>query len=128
MSEIEVLFERLSSQYLSKITEERKKADELQMTAINNTLREWSNKFQNHLNTNNSNTNNTNNSNSNGKITSDHENNLTSLSSSKITDHDLLKDALTEAKDRQAKIISVWLIYLFIYLFIFFLFIMLNRK
>ena len=88
MSEIEVIFERLSSQYLNKINEERKKFDDLQLQAINNSLREWSNKFHSH------NTALTTNNNNGGIIGSNN-------------DQDLLKDALSEAKDRQGKIISV---------------------
>jgi hypothetical protein len=84
MTEMEQVFESLSSQYLSKIAEERKKADELQLTAINNTLREWMGKIQ-----------------INGTGDQLNESNI------QITEHDLLKEALSEAKERQGKIITV---------------------
>jgi hypothetical protein len=84
MTEMEQVFESLSSQYLSRIAEERKKADELQLTAINNTLREWMGKIQ-----------------SNGTGDQLNESNI------QITEHDLLKEALSEAKERQGKIITV---------------------
>lgn len=78
--DIEQIFERLSAQYLAKIAEERKKADDLQLVTLNNTLREWTGKFSQHANASHAN-----------------ESNET----------DLLKEALSEAKDRQGKIITV---------------------
>jgi hypothetical protein len=85
MSEVEHIFDKLSTQYLSKIAEERKQADELQLVAIDNTLREWMSKLH-----------------QNG-TTSGHSGN----SHLQASEHDLLKDALSEAKDRQGRIISV---------------------
>jgi hypothetical protein len=83
MSEVEQIFDKLSSQYLSKIAEDRKQADELQLAAIDHTLREWMSKL--------------------------HQNGTKSAHFPQLqaSEHDLLKDALSEAKDRQGRIISV---------------------
>jgi hypothetical protein len=89
MSELEIAFERLSAQYLSKIAEERKKSDDLQLATINNALREWVNKFQS----------------AGGKVAVASGDNH-----SRAMEQDMLKEALTEAKDRQGKIIAVLVI------------------
>jgi hypothetical protein len=81
---MEAAFENLSSQYLLRIAEERKKADELQLVAINNTLREWM-----------------------GKIQQNGTNHQPNESNPQMSEHDLLKEALSEAKDRQGRIITV---------------------
>lgn len=79
------VFESLSSQFLARIADERKKSDDFQLAAINNTLREWMGKI--HLN----------------GAAGDQSNESKIL----ITEHDLLREALSEAKERQGKIITV---------------------
>lgn len=81
--DIEQIFEKLSSQYLAKIAEERKKADELQLTTLNNTIRDWMEKLTHHS--------------SNGGSSKAHE----------ADENEILKEALLETKDRQGKIIMV---------------------
>lgn len=78
---LEASFKQLSEGYLSKISEERKKADENQLAAINSSLREWAGRIQ-----------------QSGTPSADH---------SIGNEHELIRDALLEAKDRQGKIIDV---------------------
>lgn len=80
---LESSFEKLSEVYLSKITEERKKADERQLAAINSSLREWVSRI--------------------------HQNEIIheQLPSTSSTEHDLIRGALMEAKERQGKIFDV---------------------
>jgi hypothetical protein len=81
---LEASFEKLSEVYLSKIAEERKRADEKQLAAINSSLREWASRIQQNDH-------------------SAHD----QLTSSSTNEHDLIRGALMEAKERQGKVVDV---------------------
>ena len=80
---LEASFQQLSENFLVKISEERKKADESQLSAINRTLREFATQIQSSAAGSNTQT------------------------SGSVNEHELIRGALSDAKERQGKIIDV---------------------
>ncbi len=85
---LEASFKKLSEQFLTKISEEKSKWDERQLNAINGTLREWSSRIQQQGGS------------GGGRGSSEDRR-------GGENEHDLLRHALAEAKERQGKIIGV---------------------